>query len=104
MEQAKIFDPGQEINYTEGGIVSKQIIKDKGGNVTLFAFDQGQQLSEHTAPFDALIHLVDGEAEIAIDKKKYQVFKGSAIILPANVPHAVQATTRFKMLLTMIKA
>ncbi len=90
--------------YQEGSVVSRQITKADAGNVTLFAFDAGQELSEHTAPFDALVHILDGEAEIQISGKSYALSAGEAIIMPANEPHAVRATKRFKMLLTMIRA
>ncbi len=90
--------------YQEDAVVSRQITKVQGGNVTLFAFDQGQELSEHTAPFDALVHILDGEAQIEISGKPFKLKTGEAIIMPAGQPHAVQALKRFKMLLTMIKA
>jgi len=90
--------------YQAGAIVSIQVTKAETGNVTLFAFDQGQELSEHTTPFDALVHVLDGEVEIKISGKPYLLTAGDAIIMPANEPHAVKATKRFKMLLTMIKA
>lgn len=89
--------------YQEGAVVSRQIVKADAGNVTLFAFDAGQELSEHTAPFDALVHILDGEAEIRLDGVPYTLSRGDAIIMPADVPHALHATTRFKMLLTMVR-
>lgn len=92
------------VNYAEGSIVSKQVIKREKGTVTLFAFDEGQGLSEHTAPFDALVYVVDGETEIRIGGKPSCLKAGEAIILPANKPHALKATTKFKMLLVMIRA
>jgi quercetin dioxygenase-like cupin family protein len=88
----------------EGAIVSRQILKAEAGNVTLFAFDAGQELSEHTAPFDALVHLLDGAAEVSISGALFSLRAGEAIILPAGQPHALKATERFKMLLTMIRA
>ena len=91
------------VNYQTGAVVSRQITKAEGGNVTLFAFDEGQELSEHTAPFDALVHVLDGEAEIKISGKPFLLKTGEAILMPASEPHAVKATTKFKMLLTMIK-
>ncbi len=91
-------------SYQEGSVVSRQITKAEAGNVTLFAFDVAQELSEHTAPFDALAHILDGEAEISISGRAYNLSAGDAIILPANEPHALKAITRFKMLLTMIRA
>jgi quercetin dioxygenase-like cupin family protein len=90
-------------DYQTGAVVSRQITKAEGGNVTLFAFDVGQELSEHTAPFDALVHVLDGEAEIKISGKTSLLKAGEAIIMPANQPHAVKAAKKFKMLLTMIK-
>ena len=90
--------------YQTGAVVSRQITKSEGGNVTLFAFDEGQELSEHTAPYDALVHVLDGEAEITISGKPYRLNPGEAIIMPANDPHALKAVKPFKMLLTMIKA
>jgi quercetin dioxygenase-like cupin family protein len=90
--------------YQDGAIVSRQVIKAETGNVTLFAFDAGQELSEHTAPFDALVHVLDGEAEVTIAGQGFALQTGDAIILPAGQPHAVRARSRFKMLLTMIRA
>lgn len=95
---------GELLQYQEGSIVSRVLLKNKGGTVTLFAFDQGEGLSEHTAPFEALVYVVDGEAEVEIGGEVYRVRTGETITLPANVPHAVRAATRFKMLLTMIRA
>jgi len=92
------------VSYQEGSVVSRQITKADAGNVTLFAFDTGQELSEHTAPFDALVHLLDGEAEIHISGQPYALNAGDAIIMPASAPHAIKAKTKFKMLLTMIRA
>ncbi len=91
------------VAYQDGSVVSRQIIKADAGNVTLFAFDKDQELSEHTAPFDALVHVIDGEAEIKISGKPFHLKSGDAIIMPADEPHAVKALTRFKMLLTMIR-
>jgi quercetin dioxygenase-like cupin family protein len=89
--------------YQAGAIVSRQITKSEGGNVTMFAFDEGQELSEHTAPFDALVHVVDGAVEIKIGGRPFMLQEGEGIILPANLPHAITASKRFKMILTMIK-
>lgn len=91
------------IQYQSGSIVSKVIVKQKGGNVTLFAFDAGQELSEHTAPFDALVQVLDGQAQITIDKKPFDLSANQTILMPANIPHALKATKQFKMLLTMIR-
>lgn len=90
-------------SYQEGSVVSRQITKEEAGNITLFAFDEAQELSEHTAPFDALVHLLEGEAEVRISGTPYNLKAGDAIIMPANEPHALRALTRFKMLLTMIR-
>jgi quercetin dioxygenase-like cupin family protein len=93
----------ETVKYSENSIVSRQVMKEAGGNVTLFAFDGGQELSEHTAPFDALVQVLDGKAEVAIAGRKYLLETGSAIIMPAGVPHAVSAIEPFKMLLTMVR-
>lgn len=90
--------------YQTGSVVSRQITKAEGGNVTLFAFDEGQELSEHTAPFDALVLVLDGNVEIKISGKPFLLKAGDAIVMPAGQPHAVKAVKKFKMLLTMIKA
>lgn len=91
------------IDYQKGAVVSRTIIKKSGGTVTLFSFAQGQGLSEHTAPFEALVYLVDGEAEIKIAGKSQRAGKGDLVVLPANQPHALQAIKKFKMMLIMIK-
>jgi quercetin dioxygenase-like cupin family protein len=90
--------------YQEGAVVSRQITKAEAGNVTLFAFDTDQGLSEHTAPFDALVHILEGEAEVTISGQTFILTAGDALIMPANEPHALKARQRFKMLLTMIRA
>ncbi len=92
------------VDYQEGSVVSRTIIKKKTGTVTVFAFDEGQGLSEHTAPFDALVHIVDGEAEVTVSGEAYTVRSGEFAILPADEPHALQASVRFKMVLTMIRS
>ena len=102
--KAEILNMVELVDYQEGSVVSRQITKAEAGNVTLFAFDQGQELSEHTAPFDALVHVVDGEAEIIISGKSFHLKDGDAIVMPADEPHAVKATSKFKMLLTMMRA
>ncbi len=89
--------------YQENAVVSSEIIKSAGGTVTLFAFDRGQGLSEHTAPFDAMVHVLDGEAEIRISGEVYTVGAGEMIIMPAEKPHSLNAPERFKMLLVMVK-
>jgi quercetin dioxygenase-like cupin family protein len=102
--KAEILNLAEMVSYQTGSVVSRQITKADTGNVTLFAFDAGQELSEHTAPFDALAHVVDGEAEIIISGNSFSLKAGDAIIMPANEPHAVKANGPFKMLLTMIRA
>ena len=97
------FSLGSSIEYSSGSIVSKTIVEKKTGTVTLFAFDQGQNLSEHTAPFDALAYVVEGEGEVLIGKDPYTLTSGQMIIMPANIPHAVNAREPFKMLLILIK-
>jgi quercetin dioxygenase-like cupin family protein len=91
------------IEYSRDAVVSKTILERKSGTLTLFAFDQGQKLSEHSAPFDAAAQIIDGEAEIIIDKISHLLSEGKMIIMPANIPHAVNAKAKFKMLLTMMK-
>ena len=97
------FSFTSSVNYSVDGIVSKRIIQKPSGNISLFAFDKGQELSEHSAPFDALLQVLEGESEVHIAGKSFFLKGGESIILPANIPHAVKATTPFKMLLTMIK-
>jgi quercetin dioxygenase-like cupin family protein len=91
------------IQYQTGAVVSRVIIKKKTGTITLFAFDEGQELSEHTTPFDALAHVIEGAGEITIDGTAHALNAGELIVMPANHPHAVRAVKQFKMLLTMIK-
>jgi quercetin dioxygenase-like cupin family protein len=100
---SQVMSFAEMVDYSVEGIVSKRVIQKDKGNISLFAFDQGQKLSEHTAPFDALAQVLEGRAEIVIAGKPFEVTAGQAIIMPANVPHAVNATDKFKMLLTMIK-
>ena len=92
------------VEYQEGSVVSREILRKKTGTITIFAFDKGQGLSEHTAPFDAYVYVVDGEAEIIISGHPHKVKDGEFIILPANKVHALKANKRFKMLLTMIRS
>lgn len=92
------------VSHQEGSVVSRAIVSRNTGSVTLFAFDEGQGLSEHTAPFDALVFLLEGEAEIVISGKPLQAKAGDMVLMPAHQPHALKATTRFKMLLTMIRS
>jgi quercetin dioxygenase-like cupin family protein len=92
------------IGYQAGAVVSRTILDKKAGTVTLFAFDQGEGLSEHTTPYDAMVYIIDGEAEITISGKPLRLKKGELTIMPANEPHALQAVAKFKMLLVMIKS
>jgi quercetin dioxygenase-like cupin family protein len=101
---SKILHMADLIAYQEGAVVSRQITKADAGNVTLFAFDKEQGLSEHTAPFDALVHVLEGQAEVTISGQPFVLNAGDAIIMPANDPHALKALKQFKMLLTMIRA
>jgi len=93
-----------KIAYQPGAVVSKTIIGKKTGTVTLFAFDEGQALSEHTAPYDAMVYIVDGSALVTVEGKEMTLTKGEMVILPANKPHALKALTPYKMLLVMIKS
>jgi quercetin dioxygenase-like cupin family protein len=104
MNPATVVRLADLVAYQEGAVVSRQALKEPAGNVTLFAFDAGQGLSEHTTPFDALVAVLDGEAEITISGRAYNVRAGEAILMPANEPHAVKAAQRFKMSLTMIRS
>jgi len=101
---AQILNFTEMAAYQEGSVVSRQITIAEAGNVTLFAFDAGQGLSEHTAPFDALVQVIEGKAEIFISGKPFILSAGEAIIMPANQSHALKAPERFKMLLTMIRS
>ncbi len=101
---AQVFKPIDLISYQDGSVVSRTIVNQKAGTVTLFAFDRDQELSEHTAPYDALVNLLDGEAEITISGQPYHLKTGDMLILPANQPHALYAAQRFKMILTMIRS
>ena len=92
------------IDYQEGTVVSRTLIDKKVGTLTLFAFDKGQGLSEHTAPFDAFVYILDGEAEVAISSQAHRVGAGEMIIMPANEPHSLKALEKFKMMLVMIRA
>ncbi len=102
--KSQVLHISEMVNYQEGSVVSRQITKAEAGNVTLFAFDIHQGLSEHTAPFDALVHILEGEAEVTISGKPFQLKMGDAIVMPANEPHALKALQKFKMLLTMVRA
>ncbi|MDX9787654.1 MAG: cupin domain-containing protein [Desulfobacterales bacterium] len=101
--KGKAFNLIEYIDYADGSVVSKTLIKKDIGNITLFAFDEGQGLSEHTAPFDAVVHILDGKAEITIGGQPQDVVAGEMLIMPANIAHALHAKTPFKMLLVMIR-
>ncbi|MFX0104880.1 MAG: cupin domain-containing protein [Candidatus Hodarchaeota archaeon] len=100
----KILSIESMLDYQEGSVVSRAIINKDVGTITLFSFDKGESLSEHTAPFDALVYIFDGEAEIIISSEKFILNKGQMIIMPANEPHALKALDKFKMMLIMIKS
>ena len=104
MPGASTVAPLTLVAYQDGAVVSRILLKRGGGTVTLFAFDEGQSLSEHTAPFDAVAHVLEGEAVITVAGAPVTVAAGNLVLLPANRPHAVAAATRFKMLLTMIRS
>ncbi|MGB2804262.1 MAG: cupin domain-containing protein [Candidatus Zixiibacteriota bacterium] len=102
--EPEVMSLSERVEYQKDSIVSGEIIKKKTGTVTLFAFDEGQGLSEHTAPFDALVYVVDGEAEITISGKPFRLTAGEMIVMPANEPHALSANKKFKMLLIMVRS
>lgn len=104
MSKGKALDVKKLIECSADSIVSKTLIDTKAGTITLFAFDEGQGLSEHTAPFDAVVQIIEGEAEVTIGGNAIRAREGNMVIMPANVPHALRAVKRFKMLLTMIRA
>jgi quercetin dioxygenase-like cupin family protein len=104
MAEAQVLELAALVNYQGGSVVSRTLVARATGTVTLFAFSEGQGLSEHTAPFDALVQLLEGEAEIMVEGKVLAVKSGGAVLLPANRPHAVKAVKAFKMLLTMIRS
>ena len=103
IQVSQVLDLAKLVEYGQGAIVSRTLVENDAGTVTLFAFDADQGLSEHTAPFDALVQVVNGEGEFIIDGKSHQVNEGQLILMPANVPHAVRANRRFKMMLTMLR-
>jgi len=103
-ERGKIFSFPEIVEYTDGAVVSRTIIKKQTGTVTVFSFDKGEGLSEHTAAFDALVNIVDGTADILINGVSHILNGGQSIIMPANVPHALKAVEKFKMVLVMIKS
>ncbi|MBK5720387.1 cupin domain-containing protein [Dysgonomonas sp. Marseille-P4677] len=102
-KKGSILNLAASVDYSDGGIISKQVLKSNAGNITLFSFDKGQGLSDHTAPFDAMVQILDGEAEIKIGGTPVVVKQGESIIMPANITHALLAVEKFKMLLTMIR-
>lgn len=97
-------DLTSSIEYSSNSVVSRTLVDNKAGTITLFAFDEGQGLSEHSAPFDAVVQVLDGEAVLTIGGNDVKVTSGQMVVMPANIPHAVSATKRFKMLLTMLRA
>lgn len=101
---ARVLNPAALVEYQEGAVVSREIVRGEKGTVTVFSFDQGQGLSEHAAPFDALVHVIDGEAEILIEGEPHDLAAGEMIIMPAGRPHALNARKPFKMVLTMIRS
>jgi len=103
-EKAKVFNFNDSVEYSDGGIVSKTVLKKETGNISLFSFAKGEALSEHTAPFDAMIQVVDGKGEVIIGGKSFFLETGQTIIMPANIAHAVKAVEKFKMVLTMIRS
>lgn len=102
--RGKIINPKELVGYQTGAVVSRTILDKKAGTCTLFAFDAGQGLSEHTAPFDALVYLLDGEADVIISGEPFHLKSGDTIIMPADKPHALRAVKQFKMMLVMIKS
>ena len=102
-ENPRVLKLEDMIDYQENSIVSRTIIDREAGTVTLFAFDEGQGLSEHTAPYDAMVYVIEGEVEIKISDKPYHLKEGDMIVMPANEPHALKALSKFKMLLVMVK-
>ena len=102
-EKGKVFEQHELVNYVDGGVVSKELIHNTSGSVTLFSFDAGQGLSEHYAPFDALVQVIDGEMELNVEGVKHVIKTGEAFVIPSGARHSVNAAQRFKMVITMIK-
>lgn len=102
-ESGQVYNLKETVSIAEGGVVSKQFIKNNGGNISFFGFDKGQGLSEHTAPFEAVVQIIEGKAEVSIDGNKSIVSEGELILMPANIPHALLAVEAFKMCLIMLK-
>ena len=103
IKPSTVFTLKELVNYADGAVVSKTLTKNKSGNTTLFAFDKGQGLSEHTAPFDAIAQIVDGTCKITIGGEDFELEEGQMILMPATIPHALEAIEPFKMILIMIK-
>lgn len=103
IEKGEKFIAAEAVDYSTQAVISRQVLKSEKGSITLFAFDKGEGLSEHTAPFDAMVLVLDGKAEIMIGGKPDLLQKGEAIIMPANIPHALKAIEQFKMMLVMIR-
>lgn len=101
--KGRVLDARDLVSYQSGSVVSREIVRGDAGTVTVFAFDEGEGLSEHTAPFDALVHIVDGEAEVVISGDPLRLEEGEMVIMPAGEPHSLKALKRFKMVLTLIK-
>lgn len=101
---AQVVDLAGLVDYQSGAVVSRTLVKKPTGTITLFAFDEGQELSEHTAPFDAMVQVLEGEVRLRIDGKPLDAVGGQMVVMPADIPHAVKATGRFKMMLTMIRS
>ena len=102
-EKATVLNFKAMIDYAEGGVVSKQVLKNSAGNITLFSFDKEEGLSEHSTPYDALVEVIEGVVEITIVGEKFMLSEGDSVIMPATVPHSLHGVEKFKMLLTMIK-
>ena len=102
-EKSTVFNLAESVSYSDNATVSKMVLKKQTGNITLFAFDSGQSLSEHSAPFDAYVLITEGRGRIIINREPYDLSAGQFIVMPANIPHAVQAVEKFKMMLVMIK-
>ena len=104
LEKGIVFNAGKVIEYAEDGVVSKELVHSNAGSVTLFSFDAGQGLSEHTAPFDALIQVIDGSMELTVEDVKYVINTGESFVIPNGARHSVNAAERFKMIITMIRS
>lgn len=103
LEKGTIFSANKGIDYADGGVISKELVHSNAGSVTLFSFDAGQGLSEHSAPFDALIQVIEGKMELTVEGTKHVISAGESFIIPSNAHHSVNAAERFKMIITMIR-